>query len=109
MACSMRELIFVTLETSSSESSFFSRALRNLSPNSPTVEDPSGVGNIIGQPARVCYGTRGQGRGNFGFWGSGFRSLGRGIEMPVSCRIESQLVLVCMISRVEKAVTGDVA
>src|SRR5205807_3932644 len=36
MARSMRALILVTLETSSSESSFFSRALRNLSPNSPT-------------------------------------------------------------------------
>src|SRR5450631_2198618 len=36
MAWSMREPILVTLETSSYESSFFSRALRNLSPNSPT-------------------------------------------------------------------------
>src|SRR3954453_16526576 len=48
IACSMRALIFVTLETSSSESSFFSRALRNFSPNSPMVFGPD-AGNIIGQ------------------------------------------------------------
>ena len=55
IAFSMRELILVTLETASSEMSFFSRALRNLSPNSPTVPAresffrPCDYGNIIGQ------------------------------------------------------------
>src|SRR5579862_4771289 len=36
MARSMRTPILVTWETSSSENSFFSRVLRNLSPNAPT-------------------------------------------------------------------------
>src|SRR5208282_756356 len=40
MACSIREPILVTLETSSSENPFFSRSLRNLSPNSPTTLRP---------------------------------------------------------------------
>src|SRR6476661_6025751 len=44
MALSMRELILVTLETSSSERFFFSRAWRNLFPNWPIglVEEDSG-------------------------------------------------------------------
>src|ERR1035441_756590 len=40
MARSMREPILVTLETSSREISFFSRALRNLSPNSLGLAHP---------------------------------------------------------------------
>src|SRR5438270_6192213 len=53
MAWSMRELILVTFETSSNESSFFSRALRNLSPKSPTL--PAEDGNIIGQAECGCH------------------------------------------------------
>src|SRR5712671_887460 len=52
MARSMRALILVTLDTSSNESSFFSRALRNLSPNSPTAVAPKSFllpVSIIGQ------------------------------------------------------------
>src|SRR5713101_3078354 len=55
IACSMREPILVTLETSSSASSFFSRALRNLSPNSPTLVRRGDDGNIIGQAAWGCH------------------------------------------------------
>src|SRR3954470_2824885 len=58
MARSMRAPILVTLETSSSESSFFSRAVRNLSPKSPTwpcerLPRSDNYGNIIGQPGGV--------------------------------------------------------
>jgi hypothetical protein len=55
IARNIRELILVTLETSSSESSFFSRALRNLSPNSPMGWPRGRDGNIIGQPGPSGY------------------------------------------------------
>src|SRR5579864_7346469 len=66
IARSMRALILVTLETSSSESSFFSRALRNLSPNSPTLPSggafrPNDDGNIIGQAGGARHRQEGYG------------------------------------------------